>query len=174
MTNDIAVFDADDIEAHARALGVLLHACVHDGASIGFVLPFSQAEGTAFWMKSVLPALRQGRRLLLVVRKDGRIVGTGQLDYDTPPNQPHRAEIRKVMVHPDFRRQGVAKALMVELESAAHRLGRGLITLDTRTGDKAEPLYLALGYQIAGVIPDYCRDPFKDQLDATTIMYKAI
>lgn len=174
MTTDIAAFDANDTEGHVQALGTLLHACVHGGASIGFVLPFSQADGEAFWTMSVLPAVRQGRRLLLVTRKDGRIVGTGQLDYDTPPNQPHRAEIRKVMVHPDFRRQGIAKALMVELEGAAHRLGRGLITLDTRTGDKAEPLYLALGYQIAGIIPDYCRDPFNDHLDATTIMYKAI
>ncbi len=174
MTNDSAVFDADDIAAHVQSLGALLRACVHGGASIGFVLPFSQADAEAFWMMSVLPAVRQGKRLLLVVRKDGRIAGTGQLDYDTPPNQPHRAEIRKVMVHPDFRRQGIAKALMVELESAAHRLGRGLITLDTRTGDKAEPLYLGLGYQIAGIIPDYCRDPFKDHLDATTIMFKAI
>lgn len=174
MTTNIAVFDADDIEGHVEALGTLLHACVHDGASIGFVLPFSQADGEAFWVMSVLPAVRRGRRLLLVARKNGKIVGTGQLDYDTAPNQPHRAEIRKVMVHPDVRRQGIAKALMVELESAARRLGRGLITLDTRTGDKAEPLYLALGYQVAGIIPGYCRDPFKDHLDATTIMYKAI
>ncbi|PWV90865.1 GNAT family N-acetyltransferase [Phyllobacterium myrsinacearum] len=174
MTTTIAVFDADDAEGHVQALGALLHACVHDGASIGFVLPFSQADAEAFWTLNVLPAVRKGRRLLLVACKDGRIAGTGQLDYDTPPNQPHRAEIRKVMVHPDFRRQGIAKALMAGLESAAHRLGRGLITLDTRTGDKAEPLYLALGYRVAGVIPDYCRDPFKDHLDATTIMYKAI
>ncbi|MDA4809410.1 GNAT family N-acetyltransferase, partial [Enterobacter hormaechei] len=90
MTNDSAVFDADDIAAHVQSLGALLRACVHGGASIGFVLPFSQADAEAFWMMSVLPAVRQGKRLLLVVRKDGRIAGTGQLDYDTPPNQPHR------------------------------------------------------------------------------------
>jgi ribosomal protein S18 acetylase RimI-like enzyme len=174
MNDDITVFDANDIENHIDALGSLLHACVHDGASIGFVLPFSQADGEAFWVMNVLPSVRQGKRLLLVSRKDGKIVGTGQLDYDTPPNQPHRAEIRKVMVHPDFRRQGVAKALMIELEDLARRLGRGLITLDTRTGDKAEPLYTALGYHTAGIIPGYCRDPFKDHLDPTTIMYKTI
>ncbi|MBA8876922.1 GNAT family N-acetyltransferase [Phyllobacterium myrsinacearum] len=174
MIDDIAVFDANDIENHIEALGALLHACVHDGASIGFVLPFSRRESEDFWSRNVLPAIREGRRRLLVIRKNGCIAGTGQLDFDTPPNQPHRAEIRKLMVHPDFRRQGIARALMVELENIAFHLGRGLITLDTRTGDKAEPLYTALGYHTAGIIPGYCRDPLKDHLDPTTIMYKTI
>ncbi len=110
----------------------------------------------------------------MVARKDGRIAGSVQLDYDTPPNQPHRAEVRKLLVHPDFRRRGIAKALMAALESRAAELGRSLLTLDTRTGDMAEPLYVSLGYQTAGIIPGYCRDPFKDHFDPTTIMYKAL
>ncbi|MFP3656833.1 GNAT family N-acetyltransferase, partial [Burkholderia sp. SIMBA_052] len=76
-----------------------------------------------------------------VARLGDAIAGTVQLDYDTMPNQRHRAEVRKLLVHPAFRRRGVARALMMELESHARRLERSLLTLDTRTGDSAEPLY---------------------------------
>ena len=170
----ITTFSADDIAADIRELGALLHACVHAGASISFVLPFSAGEAEAFWRNKILPAVKAGEMLLLVARTRGRIAGSVQLDCDTPPNQPHRAEVRKLLVHPDFRRQGLAKALMAELEGRAGALGRSLITLDTRTGDKAEPLYASLGYRTAGVIPGYCRDPFTDRLDSTTLMYKVL
>jgi ribosomal protein S18 acetylase RimI-like enzyme len=155
-------------------LGALLHACVHDGASIGFVLPFSKADAEGFWIKKVLPRLGSKTLMLLVARQEGRIAGSAQLDCDTPPNQLHRAEVRKLLVHPNYRRRGIAKALMAMLERHASQLGRSLLTLDTRTGDAAEPLYASLGYQIAGVIPDYCRDVLRDRLDPTTVMYKAL
>ncbi len=178
MTSDtqttISIFSADDIASHVRELGALLHACVHAEASIGFVLPFMADDSEAFWRRNVLSAVRDGARVLLVAHQSGRIAGSVQLDYDTPPNQPHRAEVRKLLVHPEFRRQGIAQALMAELERLASQLGRSLITLDTRTGDKAEPLYASLGYKTAGVIPGYCRDPIEDRLDSTTIMYKAL
>ena len=90
------------------------------------------------------------------------------------PNQPHRAEVRKLMVHPDFRRQGIAKALMAEIEQHAINLGRTLLTLDTRTGDSAQSLYTSLGYITVGAVPGYCLDPFENHLDSTTIMYKNI
>ena len=170
----ISALSATAAADHVAELGVLLHACVHDGASIGFVLPFTVAEGGAYWRNKVLPRVRDGVVVLLVARMDGRIVGSVQLDHDTPPNQPHRAEVRKLLVHPDCRRQGIAKALMAAIESRAAALGRSLITLDTRTGDHAEPLYTALGYQVAGIIPGYCRDPFAAKLDPTTVMYKAL
>lgn len=171
----LSIFQADDIAGHAGELGALLHDCVHAGASIGFVLPCSVEDCHAFWQAKVLPAVRDGGLLLVVARQHGRIAGAGQLDCNTPPNQPHRAEVRKVMVHPDFRRQGIAKALMTELERLARQRGRSLLTLDTRTGDQAEPLYASLGYQTAGIIPGYCRDTFDDKrLDSTTIMYKAL
>lgn len=158
----------------ARDLGALLHACVHAGASVGFVLPFSTAESEAFWTGKVLPALYAGTRLLLVARRAGDLAGSVQLDWDTPANQPHRAEVRKLLVHPDSRRRGIARVLMAEVEARAQRLGRRLITLDTRTGDAAEPLYAGLGYATAGVIPGYCRDPMTDRMDATTVMYKTL
>ena len=167
----ILMFSADDVTSHVRELGALLHACVHDGASIGFVLPFTASDGEAFWSRKVLPAVCDRGRVLC---RDGRIAGSVQLGYDTPPNQPHRAEVSKLLVHPEFRRLGIARALMAELERRAIQMGRSLLTLDTRTGDKAEPLYASLGYRTAGVIPGYCRDPFDDRLDSTTIMYKAL
>jgi ribosomal protein S18 acetylase RimI-like enzyme len=170
----ISMFTADDIVDHVRELGTLLHTCVHDGACISFVLPFTVDDSEAFWSNNVLLAVRDGTRVLLVARQNGRIAGSVQLDYDMPPNQPHRAEVRKLLVHPAFRRQGIAKALMVELERLASQLGRSLITLDTRTGDKAEPLYASLGYKTVGVIPAFSRDPLKDHLDPTTIMYKML
>jgi ribosomal protein S18 acetylase RimI-like enzyme len=169
----ISMLRAPGIVDNLAQLGALLHACVHDGASIGFVLPYSQADSEAFWSKKVLPGVQGGVRLLLVARQAERIVGSVQLDYDTPPNQPHRAEVRKLLVRPAFRRQGIALALMAELERNARALGRTLLTLDTRTGDSAEPLYAALGFSTVGIIPGFCRDT-RDagRLDSTTIMYK--
>jgi ribosomal protein S18 acetylase RimI-like enzyme len=178
MTSDsgpaISIFSAGDIESHLTELGALMHACVHSGASIGYVLPYSVDDSEAFWRKKVLPGVQAGGLVLFVARQAGRIAGSVQLDHDTPPNQPHRAEVRKLVVHPTFRRQGVAQALMARLESHAVELGRSLLVLDTRTGDKAEPLYTSLGYTAVGVIPGYCRDPIDGRLDSTTIMYKAL
>ena len=170
----IATLSEKDTASHLRALATLLHDCVHDGASIGFVLPFSIDDAEAYWLDKVLPRLDSGKLTLLTAHQDDRLAGSVLLDYDTPPNQPHRAEVRKLLVHPDFRRQGIAKALMAALEHHAGELGRNLLTLDTRSGDRAEPLYASLGYRIAGVIPGYCRDPFTDCLDPTTVMYKAL
>ena len=170
----ISIFSAEDTARNVSELGALMHACVHAGASIGYILPYSPDDGEVFWTTKVLPAVEDGTRLLLVARKGGRIVGSVQLDTDTPPNQPHRAEIRKLMVHPDFRRQGIARALMAEVERLAAELERSLLTLDTRTGDSAEPLYASMGYQTVGVVPGYCLDPFEPKLDSTTIMYKAL
>jgi len=178
MTTDtaitVATFSAVDIAGHLGELGLLLHACVHDGASIGFILPYTTDDSQAFWSRKVLPAVRDGSRVLLVARAGERITGSVQLNYDTPPNQYHRAEVSKLLVHPEIRRRGIARALMAELELLARQLGRSLLTLDTRTGDAAEPLYTSLGYRTAGVIPGYCRDPFEDRLDPTTIMYKRL
>lgn len=174
-TLELTLLTADAAAANLPALGELLHACVHGGASVSFVLPYSPDEAQAFWRNKVLPAVASGKLALWVARQDGRIAGSVQLDSDTPPNQPHRAEVRKLLVHPDFRRQGIARHLMREAEAHAVRIGRSLLTLDTRTGDSAEPLYTSLGYVTVGQIPHFSRDP-RDagKLDATTIMYKRV
>jgi ribosomal protein S18 acetylase RimI-like enzyme len=174
MSLAISELNAADAMGQVAALGALLHACVHAGASIGFVLPFAASEAEAYWRAKVMPRVADGCVVLMVAHRNGRLVGSVQLDHDRPPNQPHRAEVRKLLVHPDCRRQGIAKALMAAVEARAAALGRSLLTLDTRTGDHAEPLYAALGYRVAGIIPGYCRDPFEAKLDPTTVMYKAL
>lgn len=172
---EITSLRREDLEREAGALAELLHACVHAGASISFVLPFGIEEARDFWLAKVGPAMASGKLVLLVARQGGRIVGSVQLDHDTPPNQPHRAELRKLLVHPDARRRGLARRLMTRIEEIASQRGRSLITLDTRSGDSAEPLYLSLGYRKAGIIPGYCRDPLDPgKFDSTTIMYKTI
>lgn len=172
---ELMLLSADTAAAHLPELASLLHACVQGGASVSFVLPYTQEDAQAFWRGKVLPAVASGTLKLWVVRQDGRIAGSVQLDTDTPPNQPHRAEVRKLLVHPDFRRQGIARRMMLEVDAMAARLGRSLITLDTRTGDSAEPLYTSLGYRTVGVIPGFSRDPFDAaKVDGTTIMYKQL
>ncbi|MBL8894669.1 MAG: GNAT family N-acetyltransferase [Rhizobiales bacterium] len=161
-----------DFDKELPGLTALLHACVLDGASIGFILPFTMKDAEGFWRYKVFPTVAQKTRIVLTARIDEETAGTVQLDYDTPGNQLHRAEVRKLLVHPEFRRRGIAKALMAEVEAMAIGLGRSLITLDTRTNDMAEPLYTGIGYKIAGIIPGYCRDTLSDRLDPTTVMYK--
>src|SRR6516165_8272415 len=123
------------------------------GASVSFVLPFSRDDAKAFWQDQVLPAVHAGSRCVLLARAAGSIVGTVQLDLATPPNQPHRADVKKLLVHPDLRRRGIARALMQAVDAEAHRACRTLLTLDTVTGGPAESLYLSLGYLKVGVIP---------------------
>ena len=161
---------AQDLDALAH----VLHACVHTGASVSFILPFTGQDALAYWRDQIAPAIEAGARRVFVARHDDRIVGTVQLITATPPNQPHRAEVAKLLIHPGFRRQGIARRLMLALEHCARELGRTLLTLDTRTGDLAEPLYLSLGYQLAGVIPRYARGPASPALESTTILYKEL
>ena len=174
MHFDIVTLDPAAIAARLPQLGELLHACVHDGASIGFILPFSRQDSEHFWNGNVLPAVARGVRQLLVAELVGEIAGAVQLDWDTPPNQAHRAEVRKLLVHPKFRRRGIARQLMLAVDARARELPRSLLTLDTRTGDHAEPLYVSLGYRVAGVVPGYALAPEGGRLDATTIMYRQL
>lgn len=166
--------DPPALAADIEMLGTVLHACVHAGASVSFVLPFSHDDAKAFWRTKVLSAVQSGACLVLVARCAGQILGTVQLDLGTPPNQPHRAEVRKLLVHPDWRRRGIARALMLVLEQEARGAHRHLLTLDTVTGGFAEPLYLSLGYVKVGVIPRYAVRPDSPELDPTTIMYKEL
>ena len=162
-----------DIE-DVQMLAAILHACVRAGASVSYVLPFSFEDAEAFWTRDVLPAVAMGNRRLLVARTSGRIVGTVQLDLATPPNQLHRAEVRKLLVHPDARRQGIATSLMLTLEKEAANAKRTLLTLDTVSGGHAEMLYRTLGYSEAGVIPGYALNFDSSQIEAATIMYKEL
>ena len=153
-------------------LAEILQASVREGASVGFVLPFSLDEARAYWRDRVAPAHAAGGKVVLAAVLDGEVVGTAQLDFDAMPSKRHHAEVSKVMVDPRFRRTGVARALMAEIERRATEDGRWLLTLDT-AGDAAETLYRSLGYTLAGTIPLYARDAFEaDRYDATRLMYK--
>lgn len=164
----------DQLDAHAAALAGIMTETVNGGAAIGYVQPFSLDDGHAFFATSVFPEVRAGNRRLLVAKRDGETVGTVQLIVALPPNQPHRCEVAKMMVAPAARRRGVGRALLQALDAEARAAGKSLITLDTKTGDNAEPLYRAAGFKVAGVIPDFALDPDGGGLHATTYMYKVI
>ncbi|MCF4125113.1 GNAT family N-acetyltransferase [Methylobacterium sp. SyP6R] len=168
----IDTLSPEEAEAALPELAALLLACVLDGASIGFVLPFTLSEAEDFW-RDGLPALRSGARRLLVARHDGRILGCTQVGLASPPNGRHRAEITKVLVHPEARRRGLGRALMREAEAVAAAEGRSLLILDTRAGDAGEALYRALGYAVTGTVPDYACSPTGER-EPCTFMHKRL
>jgi GNAT superfamily N-acetyltransferase len=166
--------DGDVAEEDLGMLSEILHTVVYDGAGVSFVVPFSLDDARAFWCEKVLPGVRVGTRRVLLARLDARIVGTVQLDLAVPPNQRHRAEVLKLLVHPTARRRGIARALMVAVEPIALSEGRTLLTLDTWTGQAAERLYQSLGYVTVGVIPRYARGSLTPELEPATFMYKEL
>ena len=170
-TINVAALDAAGFDRTVERLAQILHACVHEGASVGFVAPFGQSEARAYWLNRIAPPHAAGAKLVLVATVGGDVAGTAQLDLDSMPSKRHHAEVSKVLVDPRFRRAGVARALMGEIERRAAERGRWLLTLDT-AGDGAEALYRSLGYNLAGAIPNYARNAFEDSYDATRIMYK--
>lgn len=174
MTNhNIQSLDNISIEPHLSALANLLQANVEDGGNVSFILPFSHDEALAFWVDKIKPSLAAKNRILLVAMVDAELAGCVMLDYDMPPNQPHRAEIAKLLVHPKFRRRGIARALMQEAEQQAILLKRSLLVLDTAS-DGAGKLYKSLGYNVAGSIPKFALTAQDKQLEATIIMYKQL
>ncbi len=173
--NGSAVVEALDADGFAGAidrLSEILHGCVLEGASVGFILPFSLEEARVYWLTKVAPAQRNGSRIVLVARLGPAIAGTAQLDRDAMPSKRHHAEVSKVLVHPAFRRNGLGRALMLDIERRAMSEERWLLTLDT-AGEAAEALYRSMGYSIAGEIPAYARDyRAPDKYDATRLLYK--
>ncbi|WP_020594157.1 GNAT family N-acetyltransferase [Kiloniella laminariae] len=174
MSLSTRILSPEDLPACQERLCEVLHACVTSGASVSFIEPFSLDDSRAFWQAKVFPTVTAGKRVLIVGLIDQVIAGTVQIDIDLPPNQPHRCEVSKLLVHPDFRKRGLARALMLALEEQAAFLGKTLVTLDTKSGDKAEPLYHSLGYKTAGSIPGFALDTTGELLHATTYMYKSL
>jgi ribosomal protein S18 acetylase RimI-like enzyme len=171
QTINVAALDPAEFAKAVERLAQILQACVHEGASIGFVMPFERSEARAYWLDRVAAPHAAGGKLVLVATHGGNIAGTAQLDLDSMPSKRHHAEVSKVLVDPAFRRAGVARALMQEIERRAAKEGRWLLTLDT-AGDAAEALYRSLGYKFAGAIPNYARNAFEESYDATRLMYK--
>jgi ribosomal protein S18 acetylase RimI-like enzyme len=170
---EIQQLNADEVQNALPELAEMLQASVSQGASIGFVMPFTLEQAQAFWHR-LLPAIEREDRILLVARQAGRVVGTVQLLLDMPDNGRHRAEVVKLMVHPLARRQGIARELMLQIQQRAIQHQRHLLVLDTLTGDTAEGMYRQLGFQLAGSIPQYARASNGSALDATSYMYKLL
>ncbi len=170
-TTTVAALDPASFAEVLDRLTDILRSCVHEGASVGFIAPFDRDEARAYWLNRVAPAHLAGAKILLIATSGDEIAGTAQLDLDSMPSKRHHAEVSKVLVDPAFRRLGVGRALMGEIERRAAKEGRWLLTLDTAR-DAAEALYRSLGYSLAGSIPNYARDAFEDRYDATRLMYK--
>jgi GNAT superfamily N-acetyltransferase len=161
----IRVATHDDVPALAE---VLLDA-VASGASVNFMSDFTRPQAEAFFRECLSDPLR----IVIAAVEAGRVEGTAQLIFDTPPNQPHRAELAKMLVHRRARQRGLGKALFNAVCEEARALGRTLLTFDTVTGSSGERLYLSCGAIKIGEIPDYALFP-DGRFCATSIFYKRI
>jgi GNAT superfamily N-acetyltransferase len=169
---EIVSLDAPVAERELDQLASVLVDCVEGGASVSFMSPFPQDQALAFFRK-VEGSVASGGTVLLAARLAGKIVGTVQLGLDTPPNQPHRADIKKLLVHRSARAHGVGAALMARAEEEARRRGRWLLVLDTVPGENGHRLYLREGWTQTGLVPDYALFPDGRPCD-TAIMWKRL
>ena len=169
---EIRQLGAAEACAELDSLASVLVDCVEGGASVSYMAPFSHAEARAAFEGFAAEA-GLGRRIVLAAFAGGDLVGTVQVILALPPNQPHRGEIAKLLVHRSARRRGVAQLLMERAEAEARAEGKTLLVLDTVTGDNAERLYTRLGWNRVGVIPNYALFPDGRYCD-TTYFWKAV
>jgi GNAT superfamily N-acetyltransferase len=163
---------AEEAAAQVDALAQVLVDCVQGGASVSFMWPLPMAKAQAFW-RGVAEGVARGDRALLLARDSAGVVGTVQLVLAQPDNQPHRADVSKMLVHRRARRQGVAQRLMAMVDEVARTEGKTVLVLDTVTGGDAERLYARSGWQRVGSVPDYALMP-DGALCATTVFYKRV
>lgn len=169
---DIRRLGATEVYTQLDRLAAVLVDCVVGGASVSYLAPFSHEQARAAF-EAVAVEVEQGRRLLLGAFAEEELVGTVQVVLAMPPNQPHRAEIAKLLVRRSARRRGIAQRLMAQADLEALAEGKTLLVLDTVTGDDAERLYERLGWTRVGVIPGYALYPDRRQCDMT-IFWKAL
>ena len=163
----------DEARSLCAALTDLLIECVEGGASVSFVLPLPREKALAFWRK-VADDVARGRRALLVARNStGGVLGTVQLVLELPDNQPHRADVAKMLVRPDARRRGIARRLLEAVDEVARAERRSVLVLDTETGSGAERVYARAGWQAVGSIPNYALTP-NGAYCATTYYHKQL
>ena len=159
------------LDAHIEQLAAVLIDCVEGGASVSFMHPLTRQKASDFWRR-LAPDVADGRRLLLAAHDTTGIVGTVQVILDQPENQPHRADVAKMLVHRRSRRRGIGSALMRAAEESARSAGKTLLVLDTASGD-AERLYARLGWIRAGTVPDYALWPHGG-LCSTSFYYRRL
>jgi GNAT superfamily N-acetyltransferase len=169
---EIRRLEAPEVHTQLDGLAAILADCVAGGASVSYMAPFSHEDARAAF-EAWAADVEQGRRLILAAFAEGKLVGTVQVILALPPNQPHRAEIAKLLVHRSARNRGIAQLLMEHAESEARAEGKTLLVLDTVTGDDAERLYTRLGWTRVGVIPGYALYPDGRSCD-TTVFWKAL
>ena len=169
VTKLIRTLSAEETLAQIDALAEVLLDVVAGGSSVSFMADFSHAEAVAYWRR-IADEVAAGRRLLFVA---GEVDGTAQLILEVPPNQPHRAELAKMLVHRRARRRGLGRALFDEVCAAARRRGRTLLTFDTVPGMEGEKLYLSCGCVKVGEIPGYALKP-DGRPAPTSIFYKRL
>ena len=150
----------------------ILSDCVNGGASVGFMLPFSPADAETYW-RGMADAVDRGEIIHVTAQVDGKTVGTVQVGLASKPNQPHRGDLMKLLVHRSVRGLGLSRKLMDHVEAEAARRGRTLLVLDTATGSDAEAIYIRFGWQRVGVIPDYALFP-DGRYCGTTLFFKRI
>ena len=160
-------------EADIRGLAGLLVDAVQSGAAASFLATLTR-EGAEEWWRSMLASAAPGAVCLVARRDGGAIVGTVQLQPSWAPNQPHRADIAKLLVHRSARRHGLGTRLMQAIEAEARRGGFTLLVLDTRRGDSADRLYRRLGWTVVGTIPRYALDPDGSTPHDTVVFYKEL
>ena len=166
------ILSADQALAKIDDLIDLLIDAVEGGASVGFLAPLAREEAGVYW-RSVIDAIRAGNRILIAIEHGGRVIGTVQIARETRANGRHRGEAIKLFVHSSFRRGGLARRLMAELEGAARAVGITLLLMDTRKDSQGERLCESLGYTRWGEVPDYARDP-DGTLKATSFYYRRL
>jgi GNAT superfamily N-acetyltransferase len=159
-------------DREVEELADLLVDCVEGGASVSFMHPLDPARARSFW-REVAVGVAAGERALLVAEDEAGIVGTVQLVFARPENQPHRADLSKLLVHRRARRRGLGEALMVGAEQLARDCGKTLLVLDTVTGTTADRLYTRLGWTRVGEIPDYALMPDGAPCP-TTVFYRKL
>jgi ribosomal protein S18 acetylase RimI-like enzyme len=169
---EVRRLQGSELHGQLDALSAVLADCVAGGASVSYLEPFSLEDARAAFRGFVAEAER-GHRLILAAFDGSVLVGTVQVILAVPPNQPHRGEIAKLLVHRSARRRGIAERLMERAEEEARMEGKTLLVLDTVTGDPAERLYVRLGWTIVGVIPNYALYPDGRPCD-TTVFFKAL
>ncbi|GAB6430858.1 GNAT family N-acetyltransferase [Bacillus luti] len=165
---NLVIEEIKKLEDNIEELTKLLKTVVDDGASIGFLPPMEREEATKYWQAVLAPEV-----ILYVAKINNEVAGSVQLHLVTKPNGSHRAEICKLMTHPNFRRNGIGRLLMKKAEGRAKQENRSLLVLDTREGDPSNRLYKSLDYQEVGKIPEYAISP-NGNLDATVIYYKVL
>lgn len=152
--DDIRELSAEEAERRLNELGALLVDAVEDGASVNFLRGLTLGQAVDFW-SSQLPAIGSGTRRLLVAEEGGKIAGTAMVTFAHQPNQPHRGEVTKMLVHRRCRRRGLGARLLAAAEATAVRHGRTLLVLDTVSGSSGERLYTRAGWVKIGEIPGY-------------------